>query len=75
MHLHKISFGRWGHGGTELQVVMMLNRLLSHLFLLVAELLESNTQARGNNKGEDAIKFTVKHLGKTREEVARHACP
>ncbi len=28
----------------------MLNRLLSHLFLLVAGLLESDTQARGNKK-------------------------
>lgn len=35
---------------TELHVVGMLNRLLSHLFLLVAELLQSNTQARGDKK-------------------------
>ncbi len=34
---------------SEFQVAVMLNRL-PYLLLLVAELIESNTQARGNRK-------------------------
>lgn len=40
------------HRQKELKASVMLNGLLSHLFLLVrtAELLQSNMRARGNKK-------------------------
>lgn len=50
-HLHKVSFTDFRKmKEKELQVPRMLSRCLSHLFLLVAELIESNAQARGNKK-------------------------